>query len=99
MGALEAGLSPGVVTYLPFWYTLDEIPTRMFMFYTALALTGVFGPVIAYGFSELPHQLCNQRNRDIWTNNHKQRGLFSRSITLTLCTTGSHIFYYASFIC
>ncbi|OMH86405.1 putative transporter [Zancudomyces culisetae] len=56
LGALEAGLLPGVVTYLPFWYTIDEIAPRMFLFYAALPITGMIGGPLAYGLSEIPIQ-------------------------------------------
>ncbi|OMH78966.1 High-affinity nicotinic acid transporter [Zancudomyces culisetae] len=53
LGAFESGLTPGVVGYMPYWYTRSEIGLRMSIFFAAGTLSGVFGGPIAVGLSSL----------------------------------------------
>ncbi|PVV02505.1 hypothetical protein BB560_003039 [Smittium megazygosporum] len=52
LGMFESGLTPGVVAYLPYWYTRSEIGFRMSMFFAAGTLSGVFGNPIAAGLAQ-----------------------------------------------
>ncbi|ORY59712.1 major facilitator superfamily transporter [Pseudomassariella vexata] len=47
LGAAEAGLFPGVNFYLSCWYTGHEIGLRSAMFFSAAALAGSFGGLLA----------------------------------------------------
>ncbi|OLY81474.1 High-affinity nicotinic acid transporter [Smittium mucronatum] len=49
LGAIESGLTPGVIAYMPYWYTRAEVGLRMSMFFAAGTLSGVFGGPIAAG--------------------------------------------------
>ncbi|OMJ12368.1 putative transporter [Smittium culicis] len=54
LGATESGLTPGVVAYMPYWYTRAEVGFRMSMFFAAGTLSGVFGGPIAAGLVGIP---------------------------------------------
>ncbi|OMJ11085.1 putative transporter [Smittium culicis] len=47
LGALESGLTPGVVGYLQYWYTRSEISFRMTMFFAAIPVSGIIGSPLA----------------------------------------------------
>ncbi|OLY84467.1 putative transporter [Smittium mucronatum] len=47
LGALESGLTPGVVGYLQYWYTKHEISYRMTLFFAAIPVSGVIGSPLA----------------------------------------------------
>lgn len=49
LGALEAGFSPGVLFLLSSWYRPKELARRFGIYYTAAAVSGVFGGLIAGG--------------------------------------------------
>ncbi|OMJ14261.1 putative transporter [Smittium culicis] len=49
MGVFEAGLTPGIVAYLPYWYTKDEVGQRTAFFFSALFFSSVIGAPIAGG--------------------------------------------------
>ncbi|PVV00896.1 hypothetical protein BB560_004706 [Smittium megazygosporum] len=43
LGVFEAGLTPGVVSYLSYWYTRNEVSYRMTLFFCAVPIAGVIG--------------------------------------------------------
>ncbi|OLY83609.1 putative transporter [Smittium mucronatum] len=47
LGALESGLTPGIVGYLQYWYTKHEISYRMTLFFAAIPVSGVIGSPLA----------------------------------------------------
>ncbi|KAI1850276.1 hypothetical protein JX265_002175 [Neoarthrinium moseri] len=53
MGALEAGLFPGLVVYLTMFYKRDQLAVRVGYLFIASAVAGVVGGMIAYGIGFL----------------------------------------------
>ncbi|KAI0869965.1 MFS general substrate transporter [Hypoxylon argillaceum] len=53
LGAVEAGLFPGLVYYLTFWYKTDERSIRVAFILASATLAGAFGGAIAYGVGHL----------------------------------------------
>ncbi|ORY02237.1 MFS general substrate transporter [Basidiobolus meristosporus CBS 931.73] len=53
LGVAEAGLFPGIVFYLTFWYTRDEQCTRVALFFASASLAGAFGGVLAFFISQI----------------------------------------------
>ncbi|KIY65803.1 permease of the major facilitator superfamily [Cylindrobasidium torrendii FP15055 ss-10] len=53
LGVFEAGLFPGLVYYLTFWYTKDERSIRVALILASATLAGAFGGAIAYGISHM----------------------------------------------
>ncbi|KAI3391600.1 hypothetical protein diail_7058 [Diaporthe ilicicola] len=51
LGVAESGLFPGVVYYFSMWYKRRERQYRISLFFSAAALAGSFGGIIAYGIS------------------------------------------------
>ncbi|KAJ7160893.1 MFS general substrate transporter [Mycena filopes] len=51
LGAVEAGLFPGVVYYLTLWYPRRMLQWRIALFFGAASLAGAFGGALAYGIS------------------------------------------------
>ena len=49
LGMTEGGLFPGVVFYLSMWYKRNEQHYRIALFFSAAALAGAFGGILAYG--------------------------------------------------
>ncbi|KAH7011195.1 MFS transporter [Ilyonectria destructans] len=49
LGAAEAGVFPGMVYYLSFWYKPEERALRIAAFVCSASLAGAFGGCIAYG--------------------------------------------------
>ncbi|PVU92288.1 hypothetical protein BB561_003942 [Smittium simulii] len=47
IGIFEAGFTPGIAAYLPYWYTRKELGSRMAVFFIALPLSGIVGGPIA----------------------------------------------------
>ncbi|PVU95724.1 hypothetical protein BB561_001641 [Smittium simulii] len=47
LGVFEAGFTPGIVAYLPYWYTREELGSRMSVFFMALPISGMVGGPIA----------------------------------------------------
>ncbi|PVU85065.1 hypothetical protein BB560_007164 [Smittium megazygosporum] len=47
IGIFEAGFTPGIVAYLPYWYTKRELASRMSIFFLALPISGMVGGPIA----------------------------------------------------
>ncbi|KAF4783904.1 major facilitator superfamily transporter [Colletotrichum scovillei] len=53
LGVFEAGLFPGLVYYLTFWYKHDERSVRVAMILASATLAGAFGGAIAYGIGHM----------------------------------------------
>ncbi|KAF9518068.1 hypothetical protein BS47DRAFT_1380020 [Hydnum rufescens UP504] len=51
LGACEAGLFPGVVYFLTFWYSRYQLQTRVALFFGAATVAGAFSGLLAYGIS------------------------------------------------
>ncbi|EME85970.1 uncharacterized protein MYCFIDRAFT_39363 [Pseudocercospora fijiensis CIRAD86] len=50
LGLAEAGMFPGVILQMTYWYRPDEMSVRLLYFYILGNLSGVFGGVFAYAF-------------------------------------------------
>lgn len=53
LGMFEAGLFPGLVYYLTFWYRNDERSVRVAFILASATLAGAFGGAIAYGVGHM----------------------------------------------
>lgn len=53
LGITEAGLFPGVAYYLSCWYRRSEFGIRMAIFFSAAAVSGSFGGLLAAGISKM----------------------------------------------
>lgn len=53
LGVVEAGLFPGLVYYLTFWYRTSERSIRVALILASATLAGAFGGAIAYGVGHL----------------------------------------------
>lgn len=53
LGAIEAGLFPGLVFYLTFWYKVSERSLRVALILASATLAGAFGGAIAYGVGHM----------------------------------------------
>jgi MFS family permease len=53
LGTFEAGLFPGLVYYLTFWYRVDERSIRVAFILASATLAGAFGGAIAYGVGHM----------------------------------------------
>ncbi|KAK3689927.1 major facilitator superfamily domain-containing protein [Podospora appendiculata] len=53
LGAAEAGLFPGLVYYLTFWYKADERSLRVAFILASATLAGAFGGAIAFGIGHM----------------------------------------------
>lgn len=53
LGTFEAGLFPGLVYYLTFWYRTDERSIRVAFILASATLAGAFGGAIAYGVGHM----------------------------------------------
>lgn len=53
LGMFEAGLFPGLVYYLTFWYRHDERSVRMAFILASATLGGAFGGALAYGIGHM----------------------------------------------
>ena len=53
LGMAEAGLFPGLVYYLTFWYRHDERSVRVALILASATLAGAFGGAIAYGIGHM----------------------------------------------
>lgn len=51
LGVFEAGLFPGLITYLTLFYSRKQLALRIGYLFTSAALAGAFGGLIAYGIS------------------------------------------------
>ena len=49
LGLTEAGLFPGMVVYLTFWYTKKELALRTAYLFVSAAIAGSIGGLLAYG--------------------------------------------------
>jgi MFS family permease len=53
LGVAESGLFPGVVFYLSMWYRRNEQHYRVALFFSAAALAGAFGGILAFGIAKM----------------------------------------------
>ena len=53
LGFVESGLFPGVVFYLSMWYKRKERQFRIALFFSAAALAGAFGGILAFGIAHM----------------------------------------------
>ncbi|KAL6831822.1 major facilitator superfamily domain-containing protein [Trichoderma camerunense] len=53
LGVVEAGLFPGLVYYLTFWYRVDERSIRVAAILASATLAGAFGGAIAFGVGHM----------------------------------------------
>ncbi|KAF2723450.1 MFS transporter [Polychaeton citri CBS 116435] len=53
LGAVESGLFPGAVFYLSVWYKRKERQFRVALFFSAAALAGAFGGILAWGIAHM----------------------------------------------
>lgn len=53
LGVFEAGLFPGLVYYLTFWYKSSERSFRVAIILASATLAGAFGGAIAYGVGHM----------------------------------------------
>jgi MFS family permease len=53
LGLTEAGLFPGVSYLLSCWYRRGELGIRLAIFFSAAAVAGSFGGLLAYGISKM----------------------------------------------
>ncbi|KXN73692.1 MFS general substrate transporter [Conidiobolus coronatus NRRL 28638] len=53
LGAAEAGLFPGLVFYLSFWYTRQEQAYRLGVLHSASSVAGIIAGPLAFGISKL----------------------------------------------
>lgn len=53
LGVSEAGLFPGLVYYLTFWYRVDERSIRVAFILASATLAGAFGGALAYGIGHM----------------------------------------------
>ncbi|KAI1487813.1 major facilitator superfamily domain-containing protein [Biscogniauxia mediterranea] len=53
LGVFEAGLFPGLVYYLTFWYKAEERSIRVAFILASATLAGAFGGAIAYGIGHM----------------------------------------------
>ncbi|KAH8431558.1 putative MFS transporter [Aspergillus melleus] len=49
LGVVEAGLFPGLITYLTFFYSKRELALRTGYLFSSAAIAGAFGGLLAYG--------------------------------------------------
>ncbi|OAL42861.1 MFS transporter [Pyrenochaeta sp. DS3sAY3a] len=53
LGAAEAGVFPGLIFYLSFWYKSEERATRIAAFLCSASLAGAFGGALAFGVGHM----------------------------------------------
>ncbi|KAF2188159.1 MFS transporter [Zopfia rhizophila CBS 207.26] len=53
LGIFEAGLFPGLIYYLTFWYKTSERGTRIAFFFASATLAGAFGGALAYAIGHM----------------------------------------------
>ncbi|KAL1855819.1 hypothetical protein VTK73DRAFT_8461 [Phialemonium thermophilum] len=55
LGFFEAGVFPGCSFVLTYWYSPEEVHTRMSIFYCGASAAGAFSGLLAYGIGHLDH--------------------------------------------
>ncbi|RTE78869.1 hypothetical protein BHE90_006654 [Fusarium euwallaceae] len=53
LGLTEAGMFPGVILHLTYWYRPDEIAVRLVWIFTVGNVSGIISGLLAYGFHEM----------------------------------------------
>ncbi|KIW09913.1 hypothetical protein PV08_11689 [Exophiala spinifera] len=51
VGMLEAGMFPGVITTLSYWYRSDEVGRPILWYFSIAQFSGIFGALVCYGTS------------------------------------------------
>lgn len=59
LGVSESGLFPGIVYYFSLWYKREERHYRVALFFSAAALAGAFGGILAWGIHQCGLQHCS----------------------------------------
>ncbi|KAI0477988.1 major facilitator superfamily domain-containing protein [Xylaria cf. heliscus] len=52
LGLAEAGMFPGVILQMTYWYRPDEMSLRLLYFYVCGNLSGIFSGLLAFGFDK-----------------------------------------------
>ncbi|KAI1764258.1 putative pantothenate transporter [Hypoxylon sp. FL1150] len=50
LGLAEAGMFPGIILQMTYWYRPDEMSLRLLYFYICGNLSGIFGGILAFAF-------------------------------------------------
>ncbi|KAI0449966.1 putative pantothenate transporter [Xylaria acuta] len=53
LGLAEAGMFPGVILQMTYWYRPDEMSLRLLYFYICGNLSGIFSGLLAFGFDKV----------------------------------------------
>lgn len=53
VGAIEAGLFPGIIFFTSLWYPKKQQAIRLGLFWSFSALSGAFGGIFAYGIGQM----------------------------------------------
>ncbi|KAI0014490.1 putative pantothenate transporter [Xylariaceae sp. FL0662B] len=53
LGLAEAGMFPGIILQMTYWYRPDEMSLRLLYFYICGNLSGIFSGLLAYGFDTI----------------------------------------------
>jgi MFS family permease len=48
LGVMQAGIVPGIVMYLSYWYQKRELGARMGLFFSAASFSSALGGILAY---------------------------------------------------
>jgi MFS family permease len=70
LGVTESGLFPGVVYYFSMWYKRRERQFRISLFFSAAALAGSFGGILAYVSCRHPIFSCQAPLWRVTTKEH-----------------------------
>ncbi|KAF3767030.1 MFS general substrate transporter [Cryphonectria parasitica EP155] len=85
LGVAESGLFPGVVYYFSMWYKRRERQFRISLFFSAAALAGSFGGILAYGISFM--------RGIVWPNGWHWIFIIEGLVTIVIAAT-SYFFIY-----
>ncbi|PSR82838.1 major facilitator superfamily domain-containing protein [Coniella lustricola] len=85
LGVAESGLFPGVVYYFSMWYKRRERQFRISLFFSAAALAGSFGGILAYGISFM--------RGIVWTNGWRWIFIIEGLATIVIAAA-SYFFIY-----
>ncbi|KAI1386745.1 putative pantothenate transporter [Hypoxylon trugodes] len=53
LGLAEAGMFPGIILQMTYWYRPDEMSLRLLYFYICGNLSGIFGGILAFAFDHV----------------------------------------------
>ncbi|ROW04576.1 hypothetical protein VMCG_05058 [Cytospora schulzeri] len=85
LGVAESGLFPGVVYYFSMWYKRRERQFRISLFFSAAALAGSFGGILAYGISFM--------GGIVWSNGWRWIFILEGLVTIVVAV-GAYWFIY-----